>query len=185
MKIKNLILILTCLAIIPSLVFAFGEVAGPVVIYVPLGGTGTGRWGLGHNETVNVKLRVEGNASQYITLPSEVTLPPTGIYWVNVTAKIPSNYNISKGTNITGVMYAVLEGTPSGQVQINLQLKKNVFVIVEQPQAFPLSILRRISKFFTGFFALQPTSLTYALAAVLIVIVAFVYFTKIKKGVNK
>jgi hypothetical protein len=185
MKNKIILIALICLAVVPSLVFALGEVAGPVVIHVPLGGSGVGMWGLGHNETVNVKLRVEGNASQYITLPTEVTLPPTGIYWVNVTAKIPSNYSISQGTNITGVMYAVLEGTPSGQVQINLQLKKNVFVIVEQPKASPLSFFARIGKFFTGFFALQPNSLASVLAVVLIVIIAFVYFTKTKKGVNK
>jgi hypothetical protein len=178
---KKIILItLVCLAIIPSLVFAFGEVAGPVVIYAPIGGSGVGRWGLGHNETVNVKLRVEGNASQYISLPSEITLPPSGIYWVNVTARIPSNYNVSQGMNITGVMYAVLEGKTGGQVQINLQLKKNVFVIVEQPKAFPLSIFARIGKFFTGFFVLEPTSFTAVLGVVLIFII-LIYFAKRKR----
>lgn len=169
-----------CLALVPSFVFAFGEVTGPVVIHVPLGGSGIGMWGLGHNETVEVGLRVEGNASKYISLPSKVTLPPSGIYWVNVTAKIPADYNVSQGTNITGVMYAVLEGKTGGQVQINLQLKKNVFVIVEQPQAPPLSVFARIGKFFTGFFVLGPTSLTAVLAVVLIFIV-LIYFAKRKR----
>jgi len=182
-KIKFFVITAICLAIIPSLVFAFGEVAGPVVIHVPLGGSNTSSWGLGHNETVKVKLRVEGNASQYITLPSEVTLPPSGIYWVNVTAKIPSNYNLTQGTNITGVMYAVLEGAP-GQVKINLQLMKNIYILVEQSQPSN-SLSEQIGKFVTGLFALEPTSVIPVTALVLIIFIALIYFMKTRKGVNK
>jgi hypothetical protein len=179
-KIKISILISLCLVLVPSFVFAFGEITGPVVIHAPLGGSGVGKWGLVNNQTVEVGLRVEGNASEYISLPSKVTLPPSGIYWVNVTAKIPSNYNVSQGTNITGVMYAVLEGKTGGQVQINLQLKKNVFVIVEQPQAAPLLVLSSIGKFFTGLFVLGPTSLT-AVLTVALIFIALVFFLKRKR----
>lgn len=130
-EIKILIVAAICLAIIPSTVFAFGEVTGPVVIYAPVGGSGVGQWGLVNNETVTLQLRIEGDAAKYISLPSEVTLQPTGIYWVNVTANIPSNYDKSQGTNITGDMFALREGTP-GQVQINLQLEKHVYILVDQ-----------------------------------------------------
>jgi hypothetical protein len=181
-KIKIFIIALIALSVIPSLVSAFGEVTGPVVIHVPIGGTGVGMWGLGHNETVNVKLGVEGNASKYISLPSEVTLSPNGIYWVNVTAIIPADYNISQGTNISGIMYAVLEGKP-GQVKINLQLKKYVYIIVEQPQT---SESVQSHNFITGLFALQPVPLGITSVAGLVIIVSGIfYFVKNKKEVNK
>ena len=174
------IAVLICLAFIPSSVFAFGEVAGPVVINVPIGGSGVGTWGLGHNETVNVKLRVEGNASKYLSLPSEITLPPNGIYWINVTATIPSDYNVTQGTNITGVMYATLEGLP-GQVQINLQLMKNVLIVVEQPQASSSATESPVGKFITGLFALEPTSVISVLGLIFIISIASFYFVKRKR----
>jgi len=182
-KIKIFILTLTCLAVIPSLVFAFGEITGPVVIHVPLGGSGVGMWGLVHNETVEVSLRAEGDASQYISLPSKVTLPPTGIYWVNITAKIPADYNISQGANITGVMYALLEGSP-GQVQINLQLKKNVFILVEQPQVSNLEE-GMFGDMITGLFVLKPGYIMSVVGMAMIIIVTFIYFTKNRREVNK
>jgi hypothetical protein len=180
---KEIIIALICLAVIPSLVFAFGEVTGPVVIHVPIGGSGVGMWGLGHNETVEVGLRVEGDAAQYISLPSKVTLPPTGVYWVNVTAKIPADYNISQGTNITGVMYAVLEGAP-GQVKINLQLRKNVFILIEQPQVSNLEE-GLFGDMITGLFVLKPGYMMSVIGLVMIIVVTFIYFTKNRREVNK
>jgi hypothetical protein len=169
-------IILISLFLVPS-VLAFGEVAGRVVINVPIGGSGVGMWGLSNNETVNVKLRTEGDASNYLSLPSEVTVPANGIYWINVTANIPTNYNITQGTNITGMMYAVLEGS-RGQVQINLQLEKRISILIEQPQ------VQEQTSFFTGFFALQPTFWIAGIIAV-VVIFALIYFARKKKGVKK
>lgn len=176
-KTKITLAILICLAFIPSSVLAFGEVAGPVVIHVAIGGSGVGMWGLGHNETVKVQLRAEGNASKYLSFPGEVTLPPTGVYWVNVTATIPSDYNVTQGMNITGVMYATLEGAP-GQVQINLQLKKNVFIIVEQPQSPDFGT--QIKSFITGLFALQPSSV-FPSVGLIALLVGLFYFVKMKR----
>lgn len=181
-KIELLVMATICLVIIPSAVFAFGEVTGPVVINVPVGGSGVGMWGLGNNETVKVTLRAEGDASKYLSLPSEVEVPATGIYWVNVTAKIPSDYNVSQGTNITGVMYAVLEGSP-GQVQINLQLKKYVYILVEQPQISEVNNQPPV-QFMTGLFAFG-SSFYIPIVALIVILFGIFYFTRITKGVNK
>lgn len=168
-------IILISLLLVPS-VLAFGEVTGPVIINVPIGGSEVGMWGLGNNETVKVKLRTEGDASNYLYLPSEVTVPSTGIYWINVTATIPANYNISKGTNITGMMYALLEGS-SGQVKINLQLEKRIYILIEQPQ-------EQKRNFFTGLFELQSTSWFIGIIAVVVIFV-LIYYARKKKEVKK
>jgi hypothetical protein len=142
------IIALALAAIVPCSAYAFGEVAGKVIIPTPLGGSGVGSWGIGHNETVVVALRVEGAAAKYISLPKEITITPDQMYWVNVTANVPANYNVSNGTNITGIMYATLKGSP-GQVQINLQLSKTVIIMVEAPQKSP-DIMMQIRSFMAG-----------------------------------
>jgi hypothetical protein len=169
---------ITLAAIIPCSAFAFGEVAGMVIIRTPLGGSGVGTWGIAHNETVSVALRVEGNAASFISLPNEITVTPDQMYWVNVTAHVPADYNVSKGTNITGTMYATLKGAP-GQVQINLQLSKTVIIMVEAPQKSP-DILMQVRSILAGLGLASlmdsPELSVGGLAVVIIALVGFYYF---------
>lgn len=127
------IIIFAIVLYVPISVFSFGEVAGPVVLHVSIGGSDTQNWGILNNESINVTISADGDGAQYISFPQNVTLLPNNqITWVPITANIPSSY---AGTNnITGSLYALEQGTP-GQVQINLQLKKNFYILVEQNQA--------------------------------------------------
>lgn len=177
-KIKILIAATIFLAIIPAFVFAFGEVAGPVVFSVPIGGSNVSRWGLSNDQQINVKLSAQGDISKYISFTDSITLPSNNqIYWVNITAKIPSDYNVSQGMNITGTLYAVSEGQP-GQVQINLQLKKYAYVLV-QPK-----VVEQSNNLFTGMFALQPVSISVAVICVVIVLFGLFHFARKRKGVK-
>jgi len=180
-KIKIFITILICLAVIPSLVSAFGQIAGPVVIHVPLGGSNQSSWGIFNGESITVNISAEGDAMKYIFYPEVITLEPNNkIYWVNITAKIPSGYNLTQGTNITGVIYALAGGKP-GQVQINLQLKKNIFILVEQEQVTTLPIEQEIRKFMTGLSALEPVYVIPVAVLGIIILFGIFYFTKMKR----
>jgi hypothetical protein len=183
-KIKIFAMILISLAIIQATVFAFGEVAGPVVIHVPLGGTNVSSWGIFNGEAIDAKISTEGDAAKFISFPEKVSLERNNkIYWVNITAKIPADYNLTQGTNITGTLYALTEGKP-GQVQINLQVKKTIQIIVEQPQ---ISEENMFSNYLTGLFALQAYSVPVVgiiAVIVLIVLLGIFYIAKIKKEVK-
>lgn len=131
-----------CIIVIATLSFmlfsstalAFGEVAGTIVLHATAGGSDMQNWGIFNNESITVSLSAQGDGAQYITFPQTVTLPAGNqIYWIPITANIPSNYDLTQGTNITGQLYALAQGSP-GQVQINLQVEKN-FQILIQAQA--------------------------------------------------
>lgn len=127
------VIFLMSLSNIIPLVSAFGEIAGPVVIHVAVGGSNSSNWGIFNNESINVVISAQGDGAQYISFPQSVTLLPNNqITWIPITASISSDYNGQ--TNITGSIYALTQGQP-GQVQINLQLEKHFQILVQQNQA--------------------------------------------------
>jgi hypothetical protein len=111
-------------------VYALQEVAGPLVISVPVGGSNSARWGLVNddNQTIIVSLNATGDAAKYLSFPQTVGLQPGKIYYVNVTANIPADYNL--GRNITGTLSATQAGQSGGQVQINVAMLKSVTITV-------------------------------------------------------
>jgi hypothetical protein len=109
---------------------ALQEVAGPIVISVVPGGTNSSsKYGLINdgNETIVVSLRAEGDVAKYLSFPSNVSLEPKKIVYINITATLPLPFEYNGG-NITGSLYALQEGTP-GQVQINIQMMKSVTIV--------------------------------------------------------
>jgi len=166
---------LVCLTLISPSVFAFGQVAGSVFINVPVGGSGTGSWKIFNEEPITVSISAEGDAMKFISFPEQVTLEPNNkIYSVEITAKIPADYNLTQGTNITGTLYALSEGSP-GQVKINLQLKKNIYILVKSPEASAPAV-NPLTSLITGFFSLGPA---YVLSFFgLIILVEIILFIK-------
>ena len=114
-----------------SSVNALLQVAGPLVITVPIGGSNSSRYGLINdgNETITVSLRAEGDVAPYLSFPGTVDLIPHKTVYTNITAKIPADYDKSLGGNLTGYVYALQEGK-TGQVKINVQMKKLVNIII-------------------------------------------------------
>ena len=156
-------------------VFALGQVAGPVVIHVRAGESNTSIWGIFNQDPVTVSFSADGNASEFISFPEKITLEANNkISWINIVAAIPADYNYAQGKNITGAIYALSEGE-SGQVQLNLQLKKNIFIIVENSKTNEVS-----QNLLTGFVSLQPSSVIAAVIG-LILLTGFFYFTKIRR----
>jgi hypothetical protein len=132
-EIKFLAITAICLAIIPSSVLALGEVAGPIIIYVPVGGTNIGQWGIFNKDSMSVKISVQGDAAKYLSFSSTVDLPGNNqMVYIPITVNIPSDAALTEGTNVTGELYALAEGEP-GQVQINVQMEKNIFIIIGNP----------------------------------------------------
>ena len=133
---KKIIIIILASLLLASPVFALQEIAGPLVISVPIGGTGSAKYGLinDENETITVSLRAEGDVADYLSFPATVDLEPGKIVYTDITAKIPANYDKSLGGNITGYLYALQEGNP-GQVKINIQMQKNITITIGQESA--------------------------------------------------
>jgi len=106
-------------------------------LHVSPGGSNSTSYGLinDKNETVTVKLRVEGTAAPFITIPEQIELLPDKFTPVYVNVSVPSDYDYSKGTNITGYVYALLAGTPGGQVTINVQTRKTVEVLIPEKES--------------------------------------------------
>ncbi|MCX6818536.1 MAG: hypothetical protein NT129_00870 [Candidatus Aenigmarchaeota archaeon] len=130
---KKIIIVLAFMLLATN-ALALQEVAGPVVISTPIGGSNSSLYGLINdgNATVVVSLRAEGDAAKYLSFPANVSLVPKKLVYTNITASIPSDYSTTG--NITGSLYALQEGTP-GQVRINIQLMKSVIISVyEQPK---------------------------------------------------
>jgi hypothetical protein len=129
-------LIITSLFLIQS-VNALQEVAGTLIIQTPIGGSNYARYGLMNdgNDTITVSLRADGNVAQYLSFPSTVDLQPGKLVYTNITASIPADYDTSLGRSITGFIYALQEGSP-GQVQINVQMMKNVTIVVTGNSTF-------------------------------------------------
>jgi len=134
-KVNNLKLILffsisffLCLVVCTD---ALQQVAGSLVISVTPGSDGLAQYGLMNdgNEIITVNLTSDGEVSKYLSFPKNVELTPNKIAYINITGKIPADYDLSLGKNITGFVYALQEGE-SGQVKINIQLKKSVTIEV-------------------------------------------------------
>jgi hypothetical protein len=128
---KKIIIIILASFLLVSPVFALQEIAGPLVISVPIGGSDSAKFGLinDENETITISLRAEGDVAKYLSFPATVDLEPSKIIYTDITAKIPADYDKSLGGNITGDIYALQEGKP-GAVQVNVQMMKSVTILI-------------------------------------------------------
>ena len=173
---------------------ALQQIVGPLVISVPIGGSGSAEYGLinDENETITISLRAEGDVARYLSFPKTVDLIPHKIVYTNITATVPEDYDTSQGGNITGYVYALQEGKP-GMVKINVQLKKTVMIIIPGVPASgkttkelsiqPTEELKQTPPV-TGLVSLvSANSLVIVLFVVLVVIILIV--VKIKKGGEK
>jgi len=133
---RKIIVLLTFVFLIflnTAIVFALQQVAGPLVITVSAGGSNSAKYGLVNdgNETITISLRAEGDVVPYLSFPATVDLPPKKLVYTDIVATIPKNYDTSLGGNLNGWLYALQKGE-AGQVQINVQMKKNVTMIIPE-----------------------------------------------------
>lgn len=163
--------------------YALQEVAGPLVISVPIGGSNSTRWGLINdgNETITVSLNATGDVAKYLSFPATVDLVPHKTVYTNITANIPADYNL--GQNITGTLYALQEGKP-GQVQINVQMMKSVIITVtgESVELKQTSDLKQtlpgnsVQASLTGLAALVSSNYLAIVFIIVLIFIAFAFF---------
>jgi hypothetical protein len=180
MKLLNFIVVaMISLVVFSTSVYALQQTVGKVVIYTEVGGTNSSYYGLTNegNETITVKLRSEGNISDFVDFPKVLELPPEKFVPVIINVSIPSNYDFSKGKTIIGYIFALLEGEP-GQVKINIQTKKTVEIIVKENDYIPTENKASGLSDVTGLF-LKPISVPF-FGIVLIVFVFIGLFVLIK-----
>ena len=172
-------------------VFALGMTAGIVRIVVDVGSANFSSFGLMNsgNDTITVNLRAEGDAAQFLEFQKTVELLPKILTYVYVKATIPSTYDGSLGGNITGNIFAVQEGTP-GQVQINVQAKKSVQILIPEFGGKLPEVKSQIQTEtqaqdnaeenpLTGFATLVSTnSLLYVVIIVVVLFFAFIVFRR-------
>jgi hypothetical protein len=192
---KRIMILIILGLLLASPVYALQQIAGPLVISVPIGGTNSAKYGLinDENETITISLRAEGDVAKYLFFPATVDLLPNKIIYTDITAKIPADYDTSLGGNITGYVYALQEGKP-GQVKINVQMKKSVTILIPglppkasktvettNPQTTIVSTTQPTG--ITGLFALVSAN-SFVIVLIILVIIVLM-FIKIKGGMKK
>jgi len=197
---KKILIAIIVSLMLTSPVYALQQIAGPLVISVSIGGSGSAQYGLinDENETIIISLRAEDDVAKYLSFPTTVDLEPGKIVYTDITAKIPADYDKSLGGNITGYLYALQEGEP-GTVQINVQMKKSVTIsipglesnlqtvkeTVENPKTVETiqpNVETSQTSPVTGLFALNPS---YYFVIIFVVIVIIVMLIINKKRRNK
>lgn len=203
---KKLFVIGILLSLLATNALALQEVAGTIIISTPIGGSNSSRYGLMNdgNETITISLRAEGDAAKYLSFPENVSLEPKKLVYTNITAVIPSDYDTSLGRNITGTLYALQEGTSGGQTKINIQLMKNVTIMVygngvnqttnavnqttnvgQSPSETKVSSETSQSSPSTGLFASLLAYSPAIILAIAVLAVAYAYKNRIKNKVKK
>ena len=192
---KKIIIAMITSLLLVSPVYALQQIAGPLVISVPIGGSSSAQYGLvnDENETITISLRAEGDAAKYLSFPATVDLEPGKIVYTDITARIPADYDKSLGNNITGYLYALQEGKP-GQVKVNIQMKKSVMIsvsglsnvqTVENPKTVETNqpTAENTANPMTGLFSLASANSIVIIFIVALVIVFI--FIKIRRGGEK
>ncbi|OGI15163.1 hypothetical protein A3K63_03470 [Candidatus Micrarchaeota archaeon RBG_16_49_10] len=112
-------------------IFSLQQVAGTLAMTVPIGGSGSAKYGLLNdgNQTIKVALRADGDTASYLSFPETIELPPGKIIYVEVTAIVTDDYDESLGGELAGYIYALQEGKP-GQVKLNIQMRKAVKITI-------------------------------------------------------
>ncbi len=116
-----------------SPVSALQQTTGALLINITQGEQGYAKYGIRNedNQSVTVKLSVNGTIADYIEYPKEITMVPGEFTYVNVTTNISSDYNGSK--QLDGIIYALKEGEKGGQVQLNIRLGKRISLNITEP----------------------------------------------------
>jgi hypothetical protein len=177
-------------------VFALQQSGGPLIAYTPLGGSNETKWGIGNNDnaTIILKMRAEGDAADYVTFPATVDIEPGKFVYIPIEISLPKNETLLR-KNITGNMFALLEGKTGSQVVINLQAKKSITIIPYESgtqqqanpetksNASPQTSLQTNSNFMTGFLSLANigTNIAIIISAIAVVLIGvFIYLNKFK-----
>jgi hypothetical protein len=161
-------------------VFALQQSGGPLIAYTPLGGSNETKWGIGNNDnvTITLKMRAEGDITNYVSFPQSLDIQPGKFEYITIEVTLPKNETFL-GKNITGNMFALLEGKSGGQVVINLQAKKSLTII---PYDAPVTAQNQNNPL-SGFVSLANVGVNFAaiISAVAVVVIGVVlYLTKFK-----
>ncbi len=171
------------LLFLPLFTYALQQTVGKIVMDVQVGGTNSSSYGLinDKNETVVAKLRTEGGISNFVKIPETLELPPKKFVSVYVNVTIPEDYDFSEGRNITGYVYALVEGQP-GQVQINVQTRKTVEIIVLGGSQNILQKIKVEPSSISGFVTLVSNPLVAFMIGLVVAFVIMLLIIKRKRG---
>ncbi len=127
----TLTIIVLIILTIPSL--ALQQTTGPLSINATVGSQIFTQYGLRNeeNQSVTVKLSVNGSIENFINYPTQLTLAPNEFKYVNISTNISSDYD--GPTNLNGTIYALKEGESGGQVQLNIRLGKLISLNIIKP----------------------------------------------------
>jgi len=174
--------------ILSTLFFPFAaalqQSGGPLIAYTPIGGSNETKWGIGNNDniTVTLKMRAEGEAATYVSFPTSIEIESGKFVYIPIKVTLPKNETLL-GENITGSMYALLEGKSGSQVVINLQAKKSI-TIIPYESAVEVNQQAEGTNPLSGFFGMATVKNNFIII-ISAVVVAFagiaLYLTKFRK----
>ena len=112
---------------------AFLQTGGKWAAELEPGESHTFEWGL--NSEVNaptvLKLRAQGDGAELLSFPEILDAPANEWVFFDVTVTIPANHPTD--IKLRPSLIALLEGKDQGQTTINLQMKKNIDIIIGNP----------------------------------------------------
>ena len=112
---------------------AFLQTGGKWEAVLEPGESHTFEWGL--NSEVNapavLKLRAQGDGAELLSFPEILDAPANEWVFFDVTVTIPANHPTD--IKLRPSLIALLEGKDQGQTTINLQMKKNIDIIIGNP----------------------------------------------------
>ncbi len=134
-RIKYIIVVIAITLLMINPVSALQQTTGALSINITQGEQGFAQYGLKNeeNQTVTVKLSVNGSIAEYINYPKELIMVSGQFTYINITTNLTPNYNGSR--NLNGIIYALKEGEKGGQVQLNIRLGKRISLNIAEPMA--------------------------------------------------
>lgn len=121
---------------------AFQQVAGPVIINLNPGETKSFSWGLiaENNETSTLKIYVDGNGSEYISIPQTFRLVAGSLNTIVGNITIPTNYPTN--TSLNPIVHTTLsenETADTGGNAVSVELSKMITISIGANNTQPIT----------------------------------------------
>jgi uncharacterized membrane protein len=133
MKNRFYIFIIVIFFMTPFIATALQQTVGELTASIDPGNSTTLEYSIRNEESspITVKFNItEGPLSDYVIYEHQLTFEPNTLTPIKISVSIPANY--TGPSQLTGTIYALKEGSPDGQVQLNIQLGKNIKINVNR-----------------------------------------------------
>ncbi|MFH1056884.1 MAG: hypothetical protein V1717_03765 [Candidatus Micrarchaeota archaeon] len=137
--------------------FGLSQIAGYMVFNTTRGGEAFFQHGVitNENESVTVKFVADEAISKYLSFPATGVVNPRQVNYVNITAKVPSDYE-GNGL-ILGWFFTTQESEGAGAAKLNVRLVRKVVIYVSDAMDEKTNYTKLVKEFTYGQNAVSPS----------------------------